>query len=214
MGKDNRKMRWEIFKQAGKLALANTSENLAGRMENRPGWVEFCIGYIRDYPVRPSTQKKKFPSLLSFGISCVLYQGFDGTNVIFHTALTLTCYINEVFVLTKTPYISPSWVSFGVFIVRILQKIQRVVIALYWWSFFFTNHYSRTPGEKKALLKNRRSNPTVENKVDQGWAFDRSFLQKIMRFIRNIENSLLLFTTEFKNYAVINKWLGHENWWD
>ena len=32
--------------------LANASENLAGQVENRPGRVEFCIGYIRDYPVR------------------------------------------------------------------------------------------------------------------------------------------------------------------
>ena len=37
--------------------LANASENLAGRVENRPGRVEFCIGYIRDYPVRASTKK-------------------------------------------------------------------------------------------------------------------------------------------------------------
>ena len=27
--------------------LANASENLAGRVENRPGQVEFCIGYIQ-----------------------------------------------------------------------------------------------------------------------------------------------------------------------
>ena len=33
--------------QAGKLALTNASENLAGRVENRPGQVEFCIGYKR-----------------------------------------------------------------------------------------------------------------------------------------------------------------------
>ena len=33
------------------------SENLAGRVENRPGRVEFCIGYIRDYPVRASAKK-------------------------------------------------------------------------------------------------------------------------------------------------------------
>ena len=37
--------------------LANVSENLAGRVENRPGQVEFCIGYTRDYPVRASTKK-------------------------------------------------------------------------------------------------------------------------------------------------------------
>ena len=43
--------------QAGKLALANASENLAGRVENRPGRVEFCIGYIGDYPVRASAKK-------------------------------------------------------------------------------------------------------------------------------------------------------------
>ena len=30
--------------QAGKLAIANASENLAGRVGNRPGQVEFCIG--------------------------------------------------------------------------------------------------------------------------------------------------------------------------
>ena len=31
--------------------LANASENVAGQVENRPGQVEFCTGYIRDYPV-------------------------------------------------------------------------------------------------------------------------------------------------------------------
>ena len=43
--------------QAGKLALANASENLAEPLENRPGRVEFCIGYIRDYPIRASPKK-------------------------------------------------------------------------------------------------------------------------------------------------------------
>ena len=37
--------------------LANASENLVGRVENRTGRVEFCIGYIRDYPVRESAKK-------------------------------------------------------------------------------------------------------------------------------------------------------------
>ena len=32
------------IEQAGKQALTNASENLAGRVENRPGRVEFCIG--------------------------------------------------------------------------------------------------------------------------------------------------------------------------
>ena len=36
--------------------LANASENLAGRVENRPGQVEFCIGYIKDCPVRASAK--------------------------------------------------------------------------------------------------------------------------------------------------------------
>ena len=36
--------------------LANASENLARWVENRPGQVEFCIGYIRDYPVRVSAK--------------------------------------------------------------------------------------------------------------------------------------------------------------
>ena len=51
--------------QAGKLAppLANASENLAGRVENRPRQVEFCIGYIRDFPVRANAKKFLFPSL-------------------------------------------------------------------------------------------------------------------------------------------------------
>ena len=43
--------------------LANASENLARRMENRHWGVEFCIGYIRAYPVRASTKNFKFPSL-------------------------------------------------------------------------------------------------------------------------------------------------------
>ena len=37
--------------------LANASENLAGRVENRPGQVKFCIDYIRDCPVRASAKK-------------------------------------------------------------------------------------------------------------------------------------------------------------
>ena len=37
--------------------LANASENLAGRVRNRPGGVEFCIGYISNYPVRASAKK-------------------------------------------------------------------------------------------------------------------------------------------------------------
>ena len=36
--------------------LANASANLVGRVENRTGRVEFCIGYIRDYPVRASAK--------------------------------------------------------------------------------------------------------------------------------------------------------------
>ena len=37
--------------------LANASENLAGWVENMSGRAEFCIGYIRDYPVRASAKK-------------------------------------------------------------------------------------------------------------------------------------------------------------
>ena len=37
--------------------LTNASENLAGQVENRPGQVEFCIGYIRDCPVQASAKK-------------------------------------------------------------------------------------------------------------------------------------------------------------
>ena len=37
--------------------LPSASENLAGRVENRPGQVEFCIGYIRDCSVRASAKK-------------------------------------------------------------------------------------------------------------------------------------------------------------
>ena len=36
--------------------LASVSENLARRVENTSGRVEFCIGYIRDYPVRVSAK--------------------------------------------------------------------------------------------------------------------------------------------------------------
>ena len=48
----------KVIHLAGKLALANASENLARRVENRPGRVEFCIpvGYIRDYTVQASAQ--------------------------------------------------------------------------------------------------------------------------------------------------------------
>ena len=45
-----------ICAQAVKLALANGSENLVGRVENKPGQVEFCIGYIRHCPVRVSAK--------------------------------------------------------------------------------------------------------------------------------------------------------------
>ena len=50
---------WEISARP----LANASENLAGRVANKPGQVEFCIGYIRDCPVRASAKKFWFPSL-------------------------------------------------------------------------------------------------------------------------------------------------------
>ena len=43
--------------QAGKLALANASVNLAGRVENRPWPVEFCIGDKRDCPIQASVKK-------------------------------------------------------------------------------------------------------------------------------------------------------------
>ena len=43
--------------------LINASENLARQVENRPGQVEFCIGYVRDCPVRVSAKKCWFPSL-------------------------------------------------------------------------------------------------------------------------------------------------------
>ena len=61
--------RWEVFTfsagwETGARPLANASENLAGRVENRPGWVEFCIGYTRHYTVRASAKRFKFPSLL------------------------------------------------------------------------------------------------------------------------------------------------------
>ena len=36
--------------------LTNASENLAWRVENRLGQVEFCIGYITDYPVQASAK--------------------------------------------------------------------------------------------------------------------------------------------------------------
>ena len=52
--------------QAGILSarqLANASEDLAGGVENRPGQMGFCIGYIRDYPVWASAKKILFPSL-------------------------------------------------------------------------------------------------------------------------------------------------------
>ena len=44
--------------------LTNASENLAGRVENRAGRVEFCIGYIRDHPVRTSAKKLSFPACI------------------------------------------------------------------------------------------------------------------------------------------------------
>ena len=37
--------------------LANGSENLAGRVENKPGQVEFYIGYIRDCPIQASAKE-------------------------------------------------------------------------------------------------------------------------------------------------------------
>ena len=46
-----------IILQAGKLALANASENLAGRMENRPGQVKFFIGYNKRLPSSGMCQK-------------------------------------------------------------------------------------------------------------------------------------------------------------
>ena len=43
--------------------LTNASENLAGRVENKPRQVKFCIGYIRDCPVRGNAKKFKLSSL-------------------------------------------------------------------------------------------------------------------------------------------------------
>ena len=43
---------WEISARP----LTNASENLAGRMENKPRQVKFCIGYIRDCPVWASAK--------------------------------------------------------------------------------------------------------------------------------------------------------------
>ena len=81
--------------QAGKLALArspNASENFAGRVENRPGQVEFCIGYIRDYPVRAT---KKFlvsqPAIVDVShLGAVDYMASRGCQAIgtHHIALT------------------------------------------------------------------------------------------------------------------------------
>ena len=45
------------------LVLTDASENLAGWVENRPGQVEFCIGYLKDGPVRASDKKFLFASL-------------------------------------------------------------------------------------------------------------------------------------------------------
>ena len=50
---DNAYTGWETSARS----LTNASENLARRVENEPGWVEFCIGYIRDYPVPASANK-------------------------------------------------------------------------------------------------------------------------------------------------------------
>ena len=44
--------------------LANASKNFAGWVKNKSGWVEFCIGSIRDYPVWASAKSFLIPSLL------------------------------------------------------------------------------------------------------------------------------------------------------
>ena len=54
--------------QPGKLVFVRSPmwvKILAGRVENRPGQVEVCIGYIRDCPVRASAKKFWLPSLKS-----------------------------------------------------------------------------------------------------------------------------------------------------
>ena len=48
--------------ETGARPFANVSENLAGRDENRPGRVEFCIGYIRDYQAGASAKNFSFPA--------------------------------------------------------------------------------------------------------------------------------------------------------
>ena len=45
--------------------LVSASENLAGRVENRPGLVECCIGYMRYCPVRASAKKLSQPHVSS-----------------------------------------------------------------------------------------------------------------------------------------------------
>ena len=75
-------IQWDVYHeyfQAGKVAL--TRSPMAGRVENRPGRVEFCIGYIRDYPVRVSAKNVLFPSLnfeeIGNVIQCILYALFS-----------------------------------------------------------------------------------------------------------------------------------------
>ena len=63
-----------IEHQAGKLALVNESENLAGQVENKLGWVEFHIGYMRDYPVRVSAKKIQFPNMEHHWLYSLVYK--------------------------------------------------------------------------------------------------------------------------------------------
>ena len=48
---------WNAGWETGARPLANASKNLVGRVENRPGQVEFCTGYIRHCPVRESAKQ-------------------------------------------------------------------------------------------------------------------------------------------------------------
>ena len=45
--------------------LTNASEIFDGQVENRPGRVEFYIGYIRDHPVQASAKIFSFPACTS-----------------------------------------------------------------------------------------------------------------------------------------------------
>ena len=94
---------------------------------------------MAEAPVKQSWKAWLNISLQCYTVEC-RYNAIQ-YNMIFHTPLHwLTQNINQALHSQKTLHISPSWASYGVSIVMIWEKIDRIITAphcINWWY----NHY-------------------------------------------------------------------------